>query len=335
MNADDNQTGDRPVLVSVLTPVLNESDGLEEVLRRFQEQADPGGAIEFLFVDGRSTDDTRAKLERAAVQDPRIRMLDNPRRLTSSALNVALPEARGEFVARMDAHALYPPDYLRTGVERLRRGDAAAVSGPQVAVGRDPWSNRVAVALGTAMGIGGSNFRRAIDVETETDSGFTGLWRRDTLVAHGGWDELAYPNEDTELASRIREAGGRLILVPAMAAEYTPRNSLGSLAKQYWRYGRGRGRTARMHPISIRKSHALSPGLVVIAVTSVGPGRGLRRVARAGLLIYAAAVLVTTATVKPRRNALYVALVLPTMHLSWGAGYLVGITTRSAAVKPG
>lgn len=335
MNADDNHTGDRPVLVSVLTPVLNESDGLEEVLRRLQEQADPGGAIEFLFVDGRSTDDTRAKLEQAAAQDPRIRVLDNPRRLTSSALNVALPESRGEFVARMDAHALYPPDYLRTGVERLRRGDAAGVSGPQVAVGRDPWSNRVAVALGTAMGIGGSNFRRAIDEEIETDSGFTGLWRRDTLVGHGGWDELAYPNEDTELASRIREAGGRLVLVPAMAAEYTPRNRLRSLAKQYWRYGRGRGRTARMHSISIRKSHALSPGLVVTAVASVGPGRGLRRWARAGLLVYAAALLVTTATAKPRRDALYVPLVLPTMHLSWGAGYLVGITTRSAAVKPG
>ena len=48
------------------------------------------------------------------------------------ALNIGLENARGEFVARMDAHTLYPPDYLARGVERLRRGDVAWVSGPQL-----------------------------------------------------------------------------------------------------------------------------------------------------------------------------------------------------------
>ncbi|MFZ0041765.1 MAG: glycosyltransferase family 2 protein, partial [Solirubrobacteraceae bacterium] len=171
--------------------------------------------------------------------------------------------------------------------------------------------------------------------ETETDSGFTGVWRADTIRDLGGWDEAAYPNEDTELASRIREGGGRLVLVPEMAAQYTPRNSLTALWRQYWRYGRGRGRTARLHPISIRRSHALCPGLVLTLITAVGPLRRPRPAARAGVALYLAALSATAVGVRPRREAPFVGLVLVTMHVSWGAGYLVGITSKRPAVKPG
>jgi succinoglycan biosynthesis protein ExoA len=330
----DRPAGDRPVLVSVLTPVLNEADGLHDVLKRFQEQEDPGGEIEFLFADGESSDDTRAILEQAAVADPRIRVLDNPGRVTSAGLNVGLAVARGTFVARMDAHALYPSDYLKVAVARLSRGDVAAVSGPQIAVGRDRWSSRVATAINTRLGMGGSNFRRAIDEEVETDSGFTGMWRRDTIVALGGWDELAYPNEDSELASRIREGGGRLLLVPRMAAEYIPRNSLKSLWIQYWRYGQARGRTARMHPISVRRSHLLCPALTVTVAAAVVPDRRLSRPARAALGVYAAAVLATAATARPRRHAVFLPVIFPVMHLSWGTGYLRGLATKHSIVKP-
>ena len=64
------------------------------------------------------------------------------------------------------------------------------------------------------------------------------------LEALGGWDELAAVNQDTELSSRIRKDGGRIVCVPQMAADYIPRSSLGALALQYWRYGQYRARTA-------------------------------------------------------------------------------------------
>jgi succinoglycan biosynthesis protein ExoA len=321
------------VRVSVLTPVFNEEPVLEDVLRRFQEQQDPGGAIEFLFIDGASTDATKEILLGAAERDPRIRVLDNPHRVTSAGLNVAWPLARGDYIARMDAHAMYPSGYLKVGIERLERGGAAAVSGPQIAVGRDRWSNRVATALSTRLGVGGSNFRTKIDEEMETDSGFTGIWLNETIVRHGGWDTDAYPNEDTELASRIREEGGRLMLVPEMASEYMPRNTLKSLWLQYWRYGRGRGRTARLHPISVRRSHVLTPGLVLTSIASVGPVKPLRAPARVGLLVYLGALLTTAVAARPRRDAPYLPLVLMTMHLSHGCGYLIGLVRPGPVVK--
>src|SRR5215218_9272862 len=168
------------------------------------------GAAEFLFIDGRSEDQTVAILEELAADDPRIRVLDNPARITPVALNIGLRAARGDVVARMDAHTHYPPDYLALGVPRLRKGGAAHVSGPQLAEGKGKWSRRVALALSTRLGTGEAAFRRSGSGEFEVDSGFTGLWLRSTLEAHGGWDEEWWNDQDSELAARIRASGGRI-----------------------------------------------------------------------------------------------------------------------------
>src|SRR5882757_3663761 len=106
---------------SVLIPVLDEESHIRATVAAMRAQ-EFDGEIEFLFMDGGSSDRTRAILEELAEADPRIRVLDNPGRTTPHALNVGLANARGDFLARMDAHAFYPARYVARGVERLRRG---------------------------------------------------------------------------------------------------------------------------------------------------------------------------------------------------------------------
>jgi succinoglycan biosynthesis protein ExoA len=308
----------------VITPTLNEEGQIEETVRSLQAQRLDTG-LEFLFVDGRSDDGTRSVLERLAAEDPRIRVLDNPRRGIPFALNIGLEHARGEYLARMDAHTLYPPDYLARGLERLGPGDVEWVSGPQLPHGVGKWSRRVALALDTRLGIGGAAFRRA-DREREVDAGYTGIWRRETLLRHGGWDQRWPINEDGELAARVREAGGRIVCIPEMAALYVPRNSLRALARQYWRYGIYRAKTCAAHPESMRRSHLLPPALALtLPVASLPAGRP-SRLARAGLAAYLIAVLLTAASRlrTAARDACWLPVVLATMHLSWGFGFLVG-----------
>jgi succinoglycan biosynthesis protein ExoA len=312
--------------VSVLIPVRNEAAVLREVADAMRAQRFDG-SFELLFVDGRSDDSSRAILERLAAEDPRVRVLDNPARRTPQALNLALREARGRVIARMDAHTRYPPDYLAAGVERLRRGDVDWVSGPQLAVGEGPWSRCVALALSSRLGTGGAAFRRDSGDEFEVDSGFTGMWRRETLERHGGWDEEWLNDQDFELAARIRKAGGRIVCVPSMAAGYIPRDSLRALAEQYHRYGFYRVKTSLRHPESLRRSHVLAPGLVITAAAAVAAPLPVRRAARGGLAAYAAAVLGTTASAlgsAPARDAAALPLVLATMHVAWGVGFLRG-----------
>jgi hypothetical protein len=315
--------------VSVLIPVLNEERHLRSTVERMLLQNYPG-TVEFLFIDGNSEDDSRAILAEFAARDPRVRVLDNPRRRTPFALNIGLRAARGTFVARMDAHTRYPADYLALGVERLRRGGeegVVSVSGPQIAVGDGDGSRRFALALSTRLGVGGAGFRRRAPDEFEVDTGYAGVWRRETLERVGGWDEAWLTDQDCELAFRLAAGGGRHVCLPAMAAEYFPRDSLRGIGRQYWRYGFDKVRTFRRHPAAMRPSHLLPPALAVTVVTAVaGPGP-LRRTARAGLAAYGTGLAVTAAGAAPEAGVLDAAAlppVLVTMHLAYGLGLLAG-----------
>ena len=316
-----------PVDVSVLVPVLNEAALIERTAEAIRSQRFDG-TVELLFVDGGSDDGTRALLEELAAEDDSIRILDNLSRRVPNALNIGLREARGEFVARMDAHTFYPPEYLATGIDRVRRGDVDWVSGPQIAEGVDAWSRSVALALSVWLGVGGARFRYPLDQEIEVDTGFTGVWRRSTLDALGGWDEEWPVNQDSELAARVRERGGRIVCVPEMAARYVPRRGIvRGLARQYWTYGQFRAKTSRHHPDSMRRSHLIPPALTAVAAASVIAPRPLARIARPVLAAYALCLIgeaARQASRGRRTDAALLPAVLATMHFSWGAGFLLG-----------
>lgn len=104
--------------VTVLMPVLNAEDFLPETLTSIWAQS--FGDFELLAIDDGSADRTPEIL--AACRDPRLRVLRNEtRRKLSGALNRGLEEARGDFVARMDADDLMRPDRLARQVAHLER----------------------------------------------------------------------------------------------------------------------------------------------------------------------------------------------------------------------
>jgi GT2 family glycosyltransferase len=326
-NPDAEPAG--PIDCSILVPVLNEERYIEETVAAMREQQFDG-RLEFVFADGGSHDRTLEILERLAAEDPRIRVLHNPGRTVSSGLNVALGRARGHWVARMDGHTRYPADYVALGVVRLARGDTRWVSGPPVPVGDNRISRAVALALRTPLGRGGSRkWAHEADGdrgEFELDSGvFAGVWDRSTLLEYDGWDERWESNEDSELAGRFLARGERLLCLPAMAASYAPRHTLGGLWRQYHRYGRERAHTASRHPHTVRPSQILPPALVLAAVIAVLGPRRLRRLARLGLGGYAGALAWAAAAAMrddPVGDALLVPVVLATMHVAHGSGTL-------------
>lgn len=319
------------MLVSVLAPVLNEERHIREAVAAMCAQR-LDGELELLLVDGRSDDRTRSILLELAQADARVRVLDNPARQTASGLNVGLRHARGEFVARMDGHTVYPPDYLAVGIERLRRGDVEWVCGPQIPHGDGTWSRRVALALRSRLGTGASNRFGGGGVEPpaeiELDTGvFTGVWSRETLDALGGWDEGWPVNQDSELAARVLAAGGRILSLRRMGAVYVPRDSPRALARQYWRYGYYRAKTSHRHPGSLRRSSLAPPAVLLVAVSALLAPRLPRRMARVALLPYALALAgagVSTIAAGHRWDGAAVPAVLGTMHVAWGCGFLAG-----------
>lgn len=316
---------------TVLVPVRNEERHLEAMLATMRAQQFDG-QLQFVLADGGSTDRTLKIMRRAAAEDPRIEVHHNPKVHVASGLNVALKAARGKWVARMDAHALYPPRYLADGVSRLKVGGTRWVSGPQRPIGENAVSRAVATALRSPLGRGGSHkwHRDGEDrFEFELDTGiFGGVWRRDTLLEFGGWDERWYKNEDSELAARFLRGGERLICLSSMTVDYMPRDSLAALFRQYREYGRFRIRTATRHPNSLRRSHLLAPALVAGGAIAVTPGRAGARARRLGLL-YAAALAAEGLRVRQGTEELAEAFLVPAalvvMHAGHGLGLLGGM----------
>jgi succinoglycan biosynthesis protein ExoA len=313
-------------------PVLNEERHIRESVAAMRSQHF-AGRLEFLVVDGGSSDRTREILLELAAADPRILVLDNPRRIASSGLNVALSHARGRYVARMDAHTEYQDNYVALGIRRLRDGDTTWVSGPPVPVGRGSVSRAVALALRSPLGRGGSR-KWAADAgeparEYALDAGvFAGVWERETLLACGGWDEDWVVNQDSEMAGRFLAAGEQLICLTGMAAFYTPRDSLRGLWRQYLRYGEFRCKTATRHPATMRRSHLLAPGLVGATVAAVVAPRPARRAAHAALVLYLGALGASAwqsrAWASEPLDVALVAPVLATMHYAHGVGTMRG-----------
>jgi len=317
---------------SILVPVLNEEQYIERSFARMQLQRFRG-RLEFIFADGGSTDRTREILEVLARDDPRIRVVDNPRRSVPSGLNVALKHARGKWVARLDAHTLYRDNYVALGISRLEQGGTRWVSGPPVPGGDGAVSRAVSLALSMPLGRGGSRKwggqRGGSSVEFKLDSGvFGGVWERATLLEYGGWDERWPRNSDSEMAGRFLARGESLVCVPAMAAEYAPRDSLRGLWRQYRDYGEYRTKTARHHPHTLRPSHLLAPGIVIDATLAVLGPRTVRGAARAGLGMYAVVLGSAGARALPRgerpADAMLVPIVLATMHFAHGIGMFAG-----------
>jgi hypothetical protein len=114
-------------------------------------------------------------------------------------------------------------------------------------------------------------------------------------------------------------------MLPEMAAEYVPRDTLEGLARQYFRYGLYRSKTAYHHPGSLRRSHMLAPGMVLATAGSLVPVRMVSRPARLAVAGYLGALVLTSARVSQpgrERDAAALPLVFAIMHLTWGAGFL-------------
>lgn len=308
--------------VSILLPTHTERgfirDCLDSILAQDYEQI-----AEVLVIDGGSRDGTREVVEQAGGV---VRLVDNPRVTAAAAMNIGIAEAAGEVIVRMDAHALYSPDYVRRCIEVLLDTGADNVGGLMSPLGTTSFGRAVAAATSTPLGVGGGAFHYASKRE-DVDTVFLGCYWTETLRSLGGYDEeqLQWAAEDHELNFRLTKAGGRIVLDPLISSIYFPRSSPRGLAKQYRNYGLGKMSTLWKHR-SLPTVRPLAPaGLIGATVLGLVFGRGATRVAvpvvHAGFCAYAARDVSKQQAVAPHKAF----AVFEIMHWSYGLGVVAGV----------
>ncbi len=231
-----------PPRVTIAMPAYNEERYIEACIASVQHQDYPKDLIEILIADGRSTDRTLEILAQLAERDPRIKIVDNPDRLQAAGLVRLVKQAHGDIIVRMDVHCEYAADYVRKCVETIERTGADNVGGAQRAKAKTFFQRALCAALASPLGVGGAKYRSA-DADGFVDTVFLGAFRRRVFETVGMWDPRAITNEDAELNQRILESGGQIYLSRDIVVHYFPRDSYATLAKQYFKYGRGRART--------------------------------------------------------------------------------------------
>lgn len=316
-------------MVSVVLAVRNEGRYLPSCLAAIAAQDYAADRLEILIVDGGSADQTRQLAADFVALRPAARLLDNPALRAAPGLNLGIRCARGEVIVRVDGHTVIAPDYVRQCVDALRSTGAQVVGGPRVVHGFSFWGRVIASVLASPMA-SPARFHRSTRV-ADVDSVFLGAFCRTALERVGYFDERFLWNEDYELNYRIRRAGGRICSTPLLKSTYFPRESLGALGLQFWRYGRGKAMVLQRHPGSIHRRHLVAP----VWVLALGGGVGLALLGQPTSLIVLVtvyALVVASVSTRATRGQGVLALAaaciaFACVHLAWGAGVLAQLAT--------
>lgn len=242
--------------------MLNERDHARDCVQSLLDQ-DYEAVREILVVDGGSMDGTRDIIESFG---GKVRLLDNPRRITAAAMNIGIQACTTNLFVRVDAHSTYAHNYVSQSVKTILDTGANVVGGPMRPVGATPFGRAVAAVTTSVFGVGPGKFHFGARME-EVDTVYLGTFHRDEVIALGGYDEENFrrAGEDHELNFRITKAGGRIILDPEIHSIYVPRSNSRSLARQYFNYGMCKVITLRKHR-ALPSWRPLAPAGMVLAM---------------------------------------------------------------------
>jgi succinoglycan biosynthesis protein ExoA len=336
--------------VTVVLPVRNEGAHIDGILGDLLAQEFPHDRVEILVVDGQSTDDTRARVEAVAAIDGRVRLLDNPRRLSSAARAIGARAARGRFVAYVDGHCrVESRTLLADMVAIFERTGADCLARPQPLVPTGGGAVAQAIALARTSPFGHSTRSEIFDEGgrdeprrvSPVSSG--AMYRREVFDRVGHFDASFDACEDVEFNTRVEQAGLVSFTSPRLAVRYEPRRTFAALFRQMRRYGLGRGRLHRKHPSSFT-IESLIPAAFVLGLLPLAASPWLPRALSIPLMtaygLYALlAILFAIVAAAKTRIALVplVALAFPVIHTGLGVGYVRGVLARrrpSAAEIP-
>ncbi len=318
------------VSVSVILAVRNEAKFIRKTLDAILAQTYPKQNMEIFISDGLSDDGTREILEEYAKKDSRITILRNPGRIVSSGLNLAIQKSTGEILVRVDGHTTIEPDYVEKCVSEILESGADSVGGKMRAVGGSPFSEAVALATSTPLGVGNSRFHYS-DQKEWVDTVYLGAWPKDVFQRMGLFDETLVRNQDDEFHYRIREKGGKILLSPEIRSIYYVRSNWKALASQYFQYGFWKVRVFQKHPKQMQARHFVPPLLVLALLLTAAWAIFVPSAGTASFLAVMGsylAVLIAGAFWNRRQLAekpiLVMVLIYATLHLSYGAGFLYG-----------
>lgn len=317
--------------VSVIIPVLNEERFLKQSVEAILNQ-NYSGQLEIILALGPSKDQTNVIAQELA-KDQRIKLVENPSGRTAAALNNAIKNSNFDIIVRLDGHAIVDSNYIKNAVKTLVESGADNVGGLMKAEGTNAFEKSVAAAMTSKFGVGNAPFHVG-GKSGEVDTVYLGTFRKSALERVGYFDESFIRAQDWEMNYRIRKTGGKIWFNPDLVVSYRPRKNLLQLAKQYFEYGQWRKQVTKTYPETVSMRYLAPPitvsgliaGIIMVLFSKILDINWLQ-IGWLAPLVYLTVILLAFLSIGSKiglLSRLYLLLVLPTMHLSWGVGFLKG-----------
>ena len=314
--------------ILVVIPTYNEATTIEHVITSLTQGLPSSINTKFVVVDGGSRDGSQEVVKKLSKKRTDILLLDNPKKIQSAAINLAARTfgKQTDILIRCDAHAEYPNAYIKDLLETLNETSASSVVVPMDSVGKNCLQNAIAWVSNSFIGTGGSAHRGGQN-SGFVDHGHHAAFCMDTFNTAGGYDESFTHNEDAEFDCRQRALGAKIYLDAKIRLGYYPRKRLIDLWRQYFSYGKGRSRTVRRHPNSIRLRQLAVPIHLLVSIVAITLGYWFPF-----LLIWPIFYLLTLSLVALRlviqHSSVCGFLAAPcafVMHTAWAMGFYWGL----------
>ncbi len=225
--------------VSVVIPCRNEEKFIGKCLDSIIAQNYSKERLEVLVVDGMSEDGTKRIIEGYAEQYAFIRILDNPNKITSCALNLGIKNAKGKLILWMSAHNEYGKEYISKCIKYMDEFHADAVGGMIKPIPRNNGfiGKSICIAISHPFGVGSSAHKIGISGPQWVDTAFGVCYNKKIFQKVGFFNEKLVRGQDMEFSLRLKKAGLKTLLVPEIISYYYARSGLKLFVKHNFMNG--------------------------------------------------------------------------------------------------
>lgn len=317
------------IIASIVMPIYNEELYISNCIESLLKQDFNREAMEWIFVDGRSTDHTMSILNKYQVAYPKlIKVFENEHTTVPYAMNIGIKQAKGKYIIRLDAHAEYANNYISKCVELLNKNIADNVGGALETKGRGFTGKTIAKMLSSKFGVGNSGFR-TFSKDMYVDTVPFGAFKKEVFEKWGLYDERLTRNQDNELNYRIRKNGGKVFLSNEIHLSYYCRDSLKEITRMAKNNGQWNIITMKLCPGSMGLRHFI-PMLFVLSLVFEFIFMFYFDFAKyiffSELLLYFLFDIIFSFKLSETiLEFLYLLLLFPAFHISYGIGSIIGL----------
>lgn len=326
--------------LSFIIIALNAEQAINNSLGSLINQDYPHGDIEVILVDGLSSDRTKQMMlefKNSETSFGRIVVKDNPGKYLACGWNVALKEVTGEIVLRVDAHTVFPDDFVSKNIKCIESGESICGGKVLSILKDDSQMNRVLLESENSMFGGGFTFFRRGEVSKYTNTLAFAAYKKEVFDATGPYNERLVRTEDNDMHYRMQKAGYKFFFNPEIVSYRYCRSTFLKLVRQKYLNGYWVGLTMAVQPKAFSIFYFFPLFFVLGLVLSCLLGLLSLWPLYVYLAVYGI-VLVLSLLVAITKSGFYPALlllplILFSLHIGYGIGTIKGLVMIPSWLK--